>query len=225
MFVRVEKLLDEDQLGKLDDFIARGEFIDGAATAGKPTRAGKNNRQLNLAAHPERGEIVSLLDRVMQTHPLVRIAAYPRRMAEPIISRYSEGMGYSWHIDNPVMQGANALLRCDIACTLFLSPRESYSGGELEIATTSGNVSVKLDRGDAILYPAGSRHRVREVAAGERLALVLWLQSMVPDSGQREILYELELAYSKLKNQDIGADALANLQRAQANLLRRWSEV
>lgn len=225
MFVRIEKLLPEDQLQQLLQLIDAGEFIDGGDSAGAPARAVKHNRQLNLATLPGREALNDLLSRALFTHPQVRAAALPRRMTVPLVSRYESGMEYGWHMDNAIMQGTGSPVRADIACTLFLSRPDDYDGGELEISGPAGDSRIKLDQGDAFLYPATSRHRVAKIRSGQRVAAIVWLQSMVADAGAREVLYELELAYRRIREGDPDSGAIRHLQRAQANLLRRWAEV
>ena len=91
--------------------------------------------------------------------------------------------------------------------------------------SSTGDAKVKLERGDAFFYPATSRHQVTEVTSGERLAIVFWIQSMIADSGKREILYDLELAYDRLGKENPDSEAAHMIQRAQSNLVRRWSEI
>ena len=134
-------------------------------------------------------------------------------------------MAYGWHIDNAIMPGLGTPVRTDIACTLFLRNSDSYEGGELLVRSSTGDAKVKLERGDAFFYPATSRHQVTEVTSGERLAIVFWIQSMIADQGKREILYDLELAYDRLGKENPDSEAAQMIQRAQSNLVRRWSEI
>lgn len=146
-------------------------------------------------------------------------------MTLPLISKYTKGMHYGWHIDNPLMPGAGVIVRTDIACTVFLSKADDYDGGEFQARTSAGEVKIKLDRGDAVFYPAGTRHQVSEVTRGERRALIFWVQSMIADSGKRELMQQQELAYSKLIHENPNSEALALIQQVQTNLLRMWAEV
>lgn len=43
-----------------------------------------------------------------------------------------------------------------------------------------------------ILYPLPTLHRVEPVTSGTRLAVVDWVQSLLRDQDQREILFDLE---------------------------------
>ena len=226
MFLKIEQLLSGKQLEHIHSLLAAGQFGEGGGTAGQPARKVKHNRQLDLATLPGREELLKLLNGVMLANPLIRMAALPRRMTLPLVNKYGEGMEYGWHIDNPVMQGAGGTpLRADLACTIFLSDPQDYGGGELQVSSSAGESHIKLPRGDAFLYPASTRHRVTAISRGERLAIVIWLQSMVAGAEQREMLYELELAYRKISSENPDSAAITHMQRVQANLMRRWADM
>jgi len=69
-----------------------------------------------------------------------------------------------------------------------------------------------------------SRHQVTEVTRGERIAEVFWIQSMIAEAAKREILYDLDLAYDRIMKENPKSDAAQAIQRAQSNLVRRWSQ-
>ena len=225
MYVRVPNLLSEENLQVADELIAHGKFSDGAATTGAPTKAIKHNLQLDLGTHPRRDDFFRMITQVMNANPMVRSVALPKRMSVPLVSKYEPGMSYGWHIDNAIMSAMGNPMRSDIACTIFVSNKQDYSGGELMVRTASGDIKVKLDRGDGFLYPATSRHQVLEVTQGQRLAIVFWIQSMIEDVSKRELLHDLEMAYDRLTKENPKSEALQMIQRAQANLLRRWSDI
>jgi PKHD-type hydroxylase len=64
-----------------------------------------------------------------------------------------------------------------------------------------------------------------EVTRGERLAIVFWIQSMIADASKRELLHDLGVAYDRVLKDNPESEALQAIQRAQTNLVRRWSEV
>jgi PKHD-type hydroxylase len=96
-------------------------------------------------------------------------------------------MKYGDHVDSALMGGNNGI-RTDFAMTVFLSAPSSYEGGELIIP---GAGQIKLDVGEAYVYPATSIHRVQPVTSGVRLAVVTWFQSAVRDQILRGILFDL----------------------------------
>ncbi len=225
MYLRIPNLLNEENLQLVDELIATGSFADGAATTGAPTKAVKKNLQLELRNHPKRDEFLKMVTSIVNANPLLRTTAFPRRMTFPLVSKYETGMSYGWHIDNPIMSVMGSPVRTDIACTIFINESSAYAGGELIVRTGSGDVRVKLERGDAFIYPATSRHQVTEVTRGERIAVVFWIQSMIADTSKRELLHDLGMAYDRVLKESPESEALQAIQRAQTNLVRRWSEV
>ncbi len=225
MYLRIPKLLDEESLKLVDGLVKAGPFTDGAATTGAPTKSVKKNLQINLNEHPQRDQFLQMITSTVNTNPMMRSAALPRRMTFPLLSKYETGMAYGWHIDNPIMSSMGNPVRTDIACTVFISDSSEYEGGELIVRTSSGDVRVKLERGDAFIYPATSRHQVLEVTSGARIALVFWIQSIVADAGKREVLHDLSVAYDRILKEAPESEALQHIQRSQTNLLRRWGQV
>ena len=223
MLLRIPSLLSHEQLQTVQALLARGHFVDGKLSAGAAASRVKYNEELE----PGSAELEQLNEIVMGSlvrHPLYRNGALPQRVAVPYYARYTAGMAYGDHIDDPVM-GPGPRYRSDIAITIFLNAPESYDGGELVIRTAFGETEVKLAAGDAIMYPASSLHRVATVSHGERLVAVTWVQSLVRDAGKRELLYELNLAREKLLQTLPDAEETAQVNAAYVNLVRMWSEV
>ena len=81
-----------------------------------------------------------------------------------------------------------------------------------------------LNCGDLILYPATSRHHVRPVTRGERLASSFWIQSLVRDDGERTLLLELDMAIQQVNRDRPDHPAAVALTGVYHNLLRRWAE-
>jgi PKHD-type hydroxylase len=65
-------------------------------------------------------------------------------------------------------------------------------------------------------------HQVEAVRSGERLVAVGWIQSVIRDPQQRELLFELETACQALAVKLGRCDELDLLYKCHANLLRRW---
>ena len=225
MYLRIPKLLDEESLKLVDGLAAAGQFSDGAATTGAPTKSVKNNLQINFAEHPQRDQFLQMMTKTVNSNSMMRSAALPKRMTFPMLSQYGTGMSYGWHIDTPIMSSMGNPTRTDIACTVFISDSSEYEGGELIVRSSSGDVRVKLERGDAFIYPATSRHQVLEVTSGARIAVVFWIQSIVADANKREVLHDLGVAYDRILKEAPDSEALQYIQRSQTNLLRRWGQV
>lgn len=215
-------VLDADALHAVRVALAGASFAGGSDTAGWHATKVKHNLQ---ATHDVAAQRVL---QALMAHPLFRAAALPARLRTPIFSRYTPGMGYGRHMDDALMAvgGGQSALRADLAVTLFLSDPASYDGGELVIEGPGGTSAYKLEAGQAIVYPATTLHRVDVVSRGERLAAVLWVQSLVRDAAQREILFDLDTARRGLwdKSGQTATPEFDLVTKTYANLLRAWSE-
>jgi PKHD-type hydroxylase len=223
MLTYVKGVLNTAQLGAAGNLLAAGSFADGGHSAGMAARRVKHNEELSLDdAHLT--ELNQLVMGCLVKHPVYRSAAMPLKVATPYYARYTQGMAYGEHVDDPVM-GEGQLYRSDISVTIFLNDPADYDGGELVITTAFGDQAVKLDAGDAVLYPASTAHRINEVTRGERLVAVSWIQSMIRNAEQRALLHELNQAREVLLREQPDAEATHRVNQSYINLVRMWSEV
>ena len=222
MMLEIEDVLDESQLRRVTSLLDGAKFVDGRLSAG--TRAGrvKQNEELD-PENPDAGTLNEIVVGSLYRHPVFQSAVLPSRVSAAYFARYTPGMTYGDHIDDPVM-GDGPRYRSDVAVTIFLTDSDAYEGGELEIRTPFGEQSVKLAAGNAITYPASSLHRVREVTRGERLVAVLWAQSLVREPERRELLYELDVARQALMHATPKAEVTQTIDRVYGNLVRMWAE-
>ena len=222
MFLPIQKVLKEAELKEIRDKLEGASFADGAATAGRQARRVKQNEQLARDAPltKELGKIVSaaLRRNAMFISPPLRV-----KMTEPMFNRYAGGMRYGSHVDNAVMYQPTAL-RTDISVTLFLSEPSEYDGGELLVDEVAVRQKIKLPAGSAIIYPSTSLHRVEPVTRGARLASIVWVQSLVRDTSQRKILFDLDRATQSLTKKDPDSAEVQLLSASYHNLLRLWAE-
>ncbi|HPY42303.1 MAG TPA: Fe2+-dependent dioxygenase, partial [Thiolinea sp.] len=149
----------------------------------------------------------------------------PLRVATAFYVRYQVGMGYGFHIDDPVMGPMSGRYRSDVSTTIFLNEPEAYEGGELVMRSSFGEQPIKAAAGSAVIYPSSTWHQVTPVTQGERLVAVTWAQSLVKSAEQRELLYQLAQAREGLLAKAPNSAELAQLSTAYSNLVRMWSEV
>jgi PKHD-type hydroxylase len=189
----------------------------GLETAGWHARTVKRNRQLDRAASLHRsleGEVAAALE----AHPLVRAAAFPRRVHGLLFSRMGPGEGYGRHVDNAWLAGG----RADLSFTLAFSAPDSYEGGDLLLETPAGEERIRLPAGHAIVYPSTRLHQVEPVRQGERVVAVGWIESRIRHGEQRELLFELDAARRALFAQEGKGEVFDLISRSYSNLLRWW---
>jgi len=223
MLLHIPGVLNREELEAVVRTLHQSEFIDGRRTAGSAAKNVKNNMELDRSA-PQKDTLAQIVMTGLYRSDAFRNGAMPLKVSTPIFSRYTAGMAYGTHIDDPVM-GGGPYYRTDVSFTVFLSDPESYEGGELTVITPFGEQQVKLPAGDAVVYPSGTLHRVAEVTAGERLVALGWLQSQVRDPAQRELLYNLNRARDRLLAERPEDEASHWVDHAYINLVRMWSDV
>ena len=223
MLIHIKNVLGPRELEKVNELLANAEFVDGKLSAGTVAAQVKNNQEISRD-DPVIEQLNSLVMGNLVRHPVYQRAALPLRIASPFYACYTKGMEYGEHIDDPVM-GTEQRYRSDLAITVFLNNPDEYSGGELLIHTEFGEQSIKYAAGDAVMYPATTRHRVAKVTGGKRVVAVSWVQSMIKDNDQRNILYQLSCAREKLLRKQAGEEHTKQIDWAYVNLVRRWSEL
>jgi PKHD-type hydroxylase len=223
MLTHIKGVLNRQELEKVQQLITGGRFDDGSSSAGMAARRVKHNEELSLDGR-QMSELNKLVMGNLVKHPVYQSAAMSLKVATPYYARYTAGMSYGEHVDDPVM-GTGGLYRSDLSVTVFLSDPADYDGGELVIRTAFGEQQVKLPAGDAVLYPSSSVHRVAEVSRGERLVAVSWIQSLIRDADKRTLLHELNQAREKLLREQPDAEETRQVNHSYINLVRMWSEV
>lgn len=221
MLILIENLIDATTLTKLRGWLSEATFEDGRATAGGNAAKVKNNEQVSSdpkRLDPRLKEMQDLVVDLLWDNGLFYTAAQPKEVMSPLFSRYGVGKSYGLHMDNALMSD----MRIDMSLTLFLSDPASYDGGELVIYFPTGERSVKLAAGSAVLYPTTALHQVTEVTKGERLVVVTWIRSLVRDAAKREILFDLKTAHHRLADQLGKTPEMDVLSKTYTNLLRRW---
>lgn len=227
MLVVIPQVLTAEQVAAVRQRLeqAGDAWVDGRVTAGYSGAPVKFNQQID-----ERSEVALECQRLvlamLERNPLFISAALPNIVYPPMFNRYSEGMTFGAHVDGSVRLHPHdgRKLRTDISATLFLSGRDSYDGGELQVQDTYGTHTVKLEAGDMVVYPATSLHQVTPITRGVRLASFFWVQSLVRDDGQRALLFDMDNAIQKLNQTGADDEARRTLVGCYHNLLRQWSE-
>jgi len=224
VLLRIPSVLDRSELDMVRRMLAGAPFVDGKLSAGQVAKRVKHNQEVDRRAR-ELEQLNNLVMGKLVQHPVYRSAALPLRVAAPYYARYTPGMQYGDHVDDPVMGADGVLYRSDVSITVFLGDPAGYDGGELVMNTSFGEQQVKLPAGDAVMYPSSSLHRVAEVTRGERLVAVTWLQSLVRDPARRELLHELNSVRERMLANTPETEDAKLINKTYVNLVRMWGEL
>lgn len=226
MLISIDQVLTKDEVRQFRQELDASDWNDGVATAGTLAKSVKRNQQVadGSALAVRLGQ--HILRRLAAT-PLFISAALPRTIYPPKFNRYADGGTYGAHVDSALMflPGSSQQMRTDLSATLFLAEPEEYDGGELEVEGPFGVQAVKLGAGDMVLYPSTSLHRVTPVTRGARVASFFWIESLVPDEGERTLLFDLDQSIQQMTPLVAPDDMrLLQLTGVYHNLLRRWAK-
>jgi PKHD-type hydroxylase len=219
MFLQVPDLLNAAEVATLRKLAQQVRFVDGRTT--NPHNATKINviaDQSDAAAQQATQIAFTALQRSEQAMNF----AQPARIAPPQLCRYAAGMTYGAHTDAAFLAIGQQALRSDVSCTVFLSDPATYQGGELTVYLGSEAVRIKGAPGSAVLYPSTTLHEVVPVSAGERLVMITFIQSRIPDQMHRDLLYKLGEVRA-LEGLKMDWDNRTQLEHVIANLQRMWS--
>jgi PKHD-type hydroxylase len=223
MLLHVPNVLTPDDLATIGDRLAAASWGDGRVTAGHQSARVKENLQL-AEGSAEARELGQMVLRALERSALFMSATLPAAVYPPLFNKYESGMNFGAHVDNAIrlIPGTGRRLRTDVSATLFLSKPEDYDGGELIVQDTYGTHSVKLRAGDLILYPATSLHRVAPVTRGSRVASFFWIQSMVKEDAERQMLFDLDRSIVEMSQTAADSAAVLRLTSLYHNLVRKW---
>lgn len=225
MLMVIENVLTKEDVARFRQHLDVAQWEDGQRSAGGLASRVKHNQQID-----EHSDLAITLGnhilKILGNHPLFISAALPQRIYPPRFNRYSGGGQYGIHVDGAIMPipCTRDTLRSDLSMTLFLCEPDEYEGGELVIEGKFGAQAVKLNAGDMVLYPSSSLHQVMPVTKGARVCSFFWLQSLVRDEGQRELLFDMDQSIQSLTAQ-LGASnsEVVRLSGIYHNLLRQWA--
>jgi PKHD-type hydroxylase len=218
-------VLLDDEVTSIRALLKQAQWVDGRTTAGIQAATVKNNQQL-AEQDPLLAQIRRIVMQALHRDPLFFSAVLPDKILPPFVNRYSGGTNhYGFHVDNAMrsMPDGSARVRADVSATLFLNDPEEYEGGELVIQDVFGEQRVKLKAGSMVIYPSTSVHAVTPVTSGERLASFMFIQSMVRDAAHRRMLFDMDMALVKLRQQHGELAEVVQLTGVYHNLLREWA--
>jgi len=219
MFLQIDDLLTQAEVERLAELARRTKFISGRLS--NPHNTTKNNVIQDPAdAVGQQASQMALA--AIQRSEQARNFVLPRRIAIPTFLRYGDGMTYGAHVDAAFMNIGGQLLRSDVSCSIFISDPAAYQGGELTIYLGTEALRVRGKPGSAVFYPSTTLHEVRPVTSGERVVMITFIESQIPDQMQRDLLYTLNEVRA-LEGLKMDWTNRMSLEYVISNLLRMWS--
>ncbi|HEY7752796.1 MAG TPA: Fe2+-dependent dioxygenase [Steroidobacteraceae bacterium] len=220
MFLEIASVLTPAELTRLREIARTSEFVDGRIS--NPQNQTKNNLQLHGQGGAAKESSLLLAHALRRSEPF-RNYTFPNRFAPPLMCRYVPGMSYGRHSDAAFLSVDSALLRADVACTVFIAEPSAYEGGELTIHLGTQSVSVKGAAGSAVVYPSTTIHEVRPVTRGERLVAITFVESQIADERKRDLLYTLNEVVA-LEGLSLSWDSRVRLEQVRQSLHRMWAQ-
>lgn len=218
MFLQIDSVLTTMEVRSVVELARQTRFIDGRASS---LDNSTKNDLMQDPRDPLGQRASQIVLTAIQRNEAARDFLWPNRIAVPQFLRYGPGMTYGAHVDVAFMNLATQPLRSDVSCTVFLSDPADYEGGELVIHLGTETVRLKGSAGSAVFYPSTTLHEVTPVASGERLVMMTFIESQLPDAAQRELLYTLNEVRA-LEGLNMQWHNRMSLESVIANLLRMW---
>jgi len=219
MLLKIKNLLTGDECERLAALAKELNFVDGRVS--NPSNTSKQNLQAD-PADPRYAESVQVVHAAFSRSREFATFALPKRIAPPLLCRYEPGMKYGQHADAGIIQLANAKLRSDLSCTVFIGDPANYEGGELAMIVGNQTLAFKGAPGEAIVYPSTLLHEVVPVRSGQRLVSITFIESYIADQHARMQVYELN-EIAALEGMRMNPESRVRLDVVRQNLLRMWS--
>jgi PKHD-type hydroxylase len=219
MFLQIDNFLSPAEVQSVTTLARQTRFIDGRRS--NP----HNMTKYNMIAEPGDAsgqQAAQLALTALQRSEAARDFVFPQRVAVPVLTRYDAGMTYGAHIDSAFLPLGQEPLRSDVSCTIFVSDPGTYQGGELVVHLGTEQIRIKGNAGHAVFYSSTSIHQVAPVTSGERLVLVTFIESQIPDPMLRHLLYSLNEVRA-LEGLKMDWRNRTQLEYVSSNLHRMWS--
>lgn len=218
-------LLTPEQCNKIVDALKDEWWLPGVAPSDAYAKKVKRNKEIPMGGNSEVDELQKwVIDRILESQ-FFKARTLPKNLGRPRFNLCEEGGEYGWHADSAFM-GANPEIRTDVSVSLFLTPPESYEGGELELRPVSGqSMGVKGAQGTMVFYPSGVMHRVTPVTSGRRICFICWIESHIQSTQKRDLLVEISELCNMMEGEDHLSDIHTRMLNVKHNLFRQWMKL
>jgi PKHD-type hydroxylase len=219
MFLQIENFLHPAEVQSVAQIARQAKFIEGRRS--NPHNIVKDN-VISDPADAIGQQASQIAMAAFQRSEEARNFVFPYRIAAPTFARYAAGMKYGAHTDAAFLPVGKEPLRSDVSCTIFITSPHEYQGGELLIHLGTETISIKGAAGSAVFYASTTLHEVVPVTSGERLVMISFIESQIPDQMHRDLLYSLGEVRA-LEGLKMEWRNRTQLEYVIANLQRMWS--
>jgi PKHD-type hydroxylase len=219
MFLLVKNVLTPAEVDQIRQIASTVRFVGGRLS--NPHNLAKNNLQADIS-QPEAAKAAQIAGAAIARNDEINRFVFPKRIASPLLARYEVGMTYGMHADAPFLPLPTSPLRSDVSGTIYIADPASYAGGELVIHLGSEKVTIKGEPGSMVVYPSTTLHEVMPVTTGQRLVMITFIESVIPDQTQRELLWQLNEVHG-LEGLTMKWENRTRLQYVIASLHRMWA--
>jgi PKHD-type hydroxylase len=219
MFLLVKDVLTPAELDQIQHLAGSLRFVEGRVS--NPHNLAKNNLQADLS-QPDAAKAAQIAGAAITRNEQVSNFVFPKRIASPLLARYEPGMTYGVHADAPFIPLPNGPLRSDVSGTLYINDPKTYDGGRLTIHLGSEKVTIEAEPGSMVVYPSTTLHEVTPVTSGQRLVMITFIESVIPDQIKREILYTLN-EVNALEGFNVSWENRTRLNFVSGSLHRMWA--
>ena len=219
MFLLVKNVLTSAEIEQIRQIGKSVRFVEGRAS--NPHNLAKDNLQMDIT-QPDAVRASNIAGAAIARNEEIRNFVFPKRIASPLLARYEPGMKFGTHADAPFIPLPNAPLRSDVSGTVWMTDPSAYEGGELVIHLGSESISIKGEPGSMVVYPSTTLHEVVPVTKGQRLVMITFIESVVSDQIERELLWQLNEIHA-LEGLKMDWGNRTRLQYVIASLHRKWA--
>src|ERR1700722_13513811 len=178
MFLQIENFLSAAEVKAVSEIARSAKFIEGRRS--DPHNLAKDNAIAD-PGDPLAQKAAQIALGALQRNEQTRNFVFPKRVAVPTLCRYAPGMKYGPHTDAAFLPISPTPMRSDVSCTIFIADPNTYAGGELVVYLGPDTIRIKGNAGHAVFYASTAVHEVVPVTAGERIVIITFIESQIPD--------------------------------------------
>ena len=220
MFLLVDNLLTSAEIQTLREIATQAKFIDGRLT--NPHNTVKSN-VIAEVGDPLAQKASQLALTALQRSEQARNFVLPQRVAaaDAVSVRGRHDLRSARRYGLLAGRAAAHALRCFLH-HVRIGSVDLRGRGTGRVHGVREPCAIKGKPGQAVFYPSTAIHQVAPVTAGERLVVITFIESQIPDQLQRDLIYTLGEVRA-LEGLKMDWRNRTQLEYVISNLQRMWS--